>query len=235
MKLLDGRAIPLFPLPTLVFYPGVVQPLHIFEPRYRDLLQDVLDSHGKIGIALLQPGYEDEYHGSPAIYPTLCVGTVVDYTMRDDGSSDVVLLGDCRARIVEEVPGKTYRQATLLPLEERSPEEGERRASLRSRLERWLKYLTDGAVGAQSGEATDDGSVEVQTENDSETPFENHSENIERLRAAFRREERLGFLVDFLAFHFIKELGGRQRLLEELDVERRADLLLSEIGDSLES
>ena len=46
----------LFPLPDLIMFPHVIQPLRIFEPRYRDLLNDVLDSDGLIAMCLFAPG-----------------------------------------------------------------------------------------------------------------------------------------------------------------------------------
>jgi len=200
VKVLDGRAVPLFPLPNLVLYPRIVQPLHVFEPRYRTMLADVLNSYGKIAVALLKPGYESEYQGSPEIWPTVGVGTVVTYDTRDDGTSDVVLLGECRAKVLEEVGGKEYRQATLVRLEPAVPATIAGRDRLRSTLEGWLRVLT-----------RDLG--------------EEQRERVDQLQAAFAKEDDVGFLVDFLTFHFIEDLVSRQSLLEELDVERRAALL----------
>ncbi len=51
--------IPIFPLPNLVLFPGLSVPLHIFEPRYREMIADVADAHGIIGMALLKGDWED--------------------------------------------------------------------------------------------------------------------------------------------------------------------------------
>ena len=59
----------LFPLPNLVLFPHVMQPLHIFEPRYRSMLEDALASDGLIAMALLAPGWENDYEGRPNLYP----------------------------------------------------------------------------------------------------------------------------------------------------------------------
>src|SRR3989449_1162245 len=48
------RELPIFPLP-IVLFPGAPQPLHIFEPRYRQLLQDCLAGDRRFGIALVAP------------------------------------------------------------------------------------------------------------------------------------------------------------------------------------
>ena len=62
----------LFPLPDLVMFPHVMQPLHIFEPRYVDLLNSALDSDGLIAMSMLAPGWESDYEGRPAS-PSLCL------------------------------------------------------------------------------------------------------------------------------------------------------------------
>ena len=59
----------LFPLPNLVLFPHVVQPLHIFEPRYRQLMADALADDRLIAMALLRPGWEEDYHRKPADPP----------------------------------------------------------------------------------------------------------------------------------------------------------------------
>ena len=58
----------LFPLPNLVLFPHVMQPLHIFEPRYRDLLEDALAGDRLIAMAVLTPGWEKNYEGRPPLY-----------------------------------------------------------------------------------------------------------------------------------------------------------------------
>ena len=49
--------IPLFPLPSTVFYPGTPLPLQIFEPRYRQMTFDALEGKRKIGMVLLKPDW----------------------------------------------------------------------------------------------------------------------------------------------------------------------------------
>src|SRR5690606_30905127 len=52
------EALPIFPLPDVVLFPGAVLPLHIFEPRYREMTADLLAAHGLLALARLRPGYE---------------------------------------------------------------------------------------------------------------------------------------------------------------------------------
>ena len=57
----------LFPLPNLVLFPHVMQPLHVFEPRYRQMTADALTGDRLIGLVLLKPGWEADYEGKPAV------------------------------------------------------------------------------------------------------------------------------------------------------------------------
>ena len=67
----------LFPLPNLVLFPHAVQPLHVFEPRYRDLTTDALSDDSLIAMALLQPDWESEPGDRRPIHPVVCLGRVV--------------------------------------------------------------------------------------------------------------------------------------------------------------
>jgi len=80
----------LFPLPNLVLFPHVMQPLHIFEPRYRSLLEDALRSDGLIAMATLAPGWEADYEGRPPLYPTACLGRIATHRQLDDGTYNVL-------------------------------------------------------------------------------------------------------------------------------------------------
>ena len=60
--------LPLFPLPSVVLFPNVFLPLHIFEPRYRSMVADAIANDRLIGMVLLQPGWESNYQGRPPMY-----------------------------------------------------------------------------------------------------------------------------------------------------------------------
>src|SRR3954468_5096702 len=96
------REIALFPLPNCVLFPGVVQPLHIFEPRYREMLREALAGQSAIGMALLMPGWEQDYYGCPAIHRRLCVGRVIAHEQLADGKYNLLLQGVMRADVVSE-------------------------------------------------------------------------------------------------------------------------------------
>jgi hypothetical protein len=121
---LEVQLVPLFPLPNVVLFPDVPLPLHVFEPRYRALVTDALSSHRTIGMALLKPGYEADYHGRPPIYPIGCSGSIVREERFDDGRYHIVLHGRERFRIVEEQQGAPYRLALVEPLSEPARDDG---------------------------------------------------------------------------------------------------------------
>ena len=114
--------IPIFPLPNVVLFPNVFLPLHIFEPRYRAMVADSLAGDRIIGMTLLQPGFEGDYHGNPAVYAVGCAGVITHAERLPDGRSNVVLRGLEKFRIVEEDHSRPYRVATIDPLPETTSE-----------------------------------------------------------------------------------------------------------------
>ena len=137
----------LFPLPNLVLFPNVVQPLHIFEPRYREMLEDSLAADQLIAIALLQPGWEADYDERPSIFPVTCIGRVVSHSRLEDGRYNLLLLGLRRASVIRELPATTsYRMAEVAVLEDvYSETSGSRRVKLQRdlirRAVRRLEYI----------------------------------------------------------------------------------------------
>ena len=116
-------AIPLFPLPNVVLFPNVTLPLHIFEPRYREMVADALEGDRIIGMVLLRPGWEKDYEGRPDIYEVGCAGLITHAERTDDGRYNLVLRGLEKFRIRQEDHQRSYRLAevdTILePISER--------------------------------------------------------------------------------------------------------------------
>jgi Lon protease-like protein len=104
--------LPLFPLPNVVLFPNVFLPLHIFEPRYRDMVSDALDGDRMIGMVLLRPGWEGNYEGRPPVYPTGCSGLITHHERLPDGRYNIVLRGVEKFRILEEVEEVNEEGAT---------------------------------------------------------------------------------------------------------------------------
>ena len=136
--------LPLFPLPVVLF-PGVPLPLHIFEPRYRRMVDDALNGDRIIGMVLLQPGWERDYDGRPPVYPVGCAGVITHAERLTDGRFNIVLRGMEKFRITGEDADTPYRLAHVEPVPEPSAESvrAEMRAE-RRRLEALLVPQPEG-------------------------------------------------------------------------------------------
>lgn len=144
------RPVPLFPLGDTVLLPHAVQALHVFEPRYRQMVEACLSEvrHGSlltarpIAMATVEPAARGRRQASPALRPAVCVGQIVRHERLADGRHAIVLHGVCRARIAEmhEPEGvRLYREAMLRPIEDPGramPRMPEARRALRDMLRR---------------------------------------------------------------------------------------------------
>jgi len=107
--------VPVFPLPNAVLFPNTVLGLHVFEPRYRQMVEHVRAGEGLIAIALLQPGYEPDYMGSPAFHSLATVGRISGVQRRDDGTFDLNVVGLARVDLHEIPSQHLYRIARFEP------------------------------------------------------------------------------------------------------------------------
>jgi Lon protease-like protein len=153
-------ALPIFPLPTVVLFPNVFLPLHIFEPRYRQMIADALAGDRIIGMVLLRPGYADDYDGAPPIYATGCSGLITHVDTLDDGKYNLVLRGLEKFTIHnEEVPaaGRLYRSAVITPVDDsmRAGDRDELRHE-RKKLQGLLQPLFSEGLSAYLPEAMPD-------------------------------------------------------------------------------
>ena len=188
----------LFPLPNLVLFPFVMQGLHIFEPRYRQMTADAQADDRLITIALLQPGWETEYHGLPPLYPVACVGRIVADQRLDDGRYNLQLRGVSRVRLVKEIEnGKLYRGARVEVLNDIPVDSPDTEQALRRRLAvtvpKWCPSHEPGA------------SV---------------------FRKLLKSKIPLGIVCDMIGSVLPLPIEAKRQLLEIFDVERRAGQLL---------
>jgi Lon protease-like protein len=125
--------IPIFPLPNVVLFPHVDLPLHIFEPRYRAMVRDATEGDGLVGMVVLRGDWRRDYHGAPEVFPLGCVGRIETFSPLPDGRSNLVLRGERRFTIREEIPGTEYRRARV-EWQRCVPEEGPTATALNQRL-----------------------------------------------------------------------------------------------------
>jgi ATP-dependent Lon protease len=192
----------LLPLPDLVMYPHVMQPLHIYEPRYREMLSEALDHDGLIAMSVLSPGWEADYEDQPAIHPTACLGKIITHQRQENGQYNVLMLGLRRVRIEHEISSvKAFRQAEVSIMEDGYGEEGaEEREALQTALTQMFQEqlpascLPPGAI-----------------------------------REALATEIPLGVLTNLVSFAMPLPLEVKYALLDQQDVDRRAWMLLDSL------
>ena len=192
--------IPLFPLPTTVFYPNTSLPLHIFEPRYRRMVADALNGKGVIGIILLKPGWESDYQGTPEIMEIGCLGTIKRHSELPEGKYNILLSGLYRFRILNEIKGKIYRQAQVEFLKEINDKDLTSEPSpIKEQLIRIMRlYLKNLPEGTKIEQALD-----------------------------IKNCRNLAEFVDKLTHHFDLPVNKMQEFLEQQDVQKRANSLYS--------
>jgi uncharacterized protein len=192
----------LFPLPNLVMFPQVMQPLHIFEPRYRALIEEALDHDRLMALAVLAPGWEKNYEGRPKLREHACLCRVATYQKLPDGCYNALVLGVRRVRLVEELPAsKPFREARVNLLEDIYPmESGTERAGLQRDLMAAFKRILPSLPHAH--------------------------EQLDQLLGA---QIPLGMLTDIVAYTLDFPLDLKERMLAELNVDARAAALLEKL------
>lgn len=198
----------LFPLAGVTMLPGIVQPLHIFEDRYRAMMREALDQDGLIAMAVLKAGWESDYSGRPPLERVACLGKIVTHQRLEDGRYNLLLAGLRRVRIEREIePVREFRVAEVAILDERNPPADDPAAAkLQGRL---LKAFR---AALSSGE----------------TP--------RPLEEALDAELPLSLLTDLAAYSLPLEHSLKCDLLHEPDAAIRAERLLASLagGDDSE-
>lgn len=110
--------LPLFPLHAVLF-PGRPLPLHVFEPRYRLMLADLIEGDGRFGVVAIRQGRE--VGGDAELYEVGTVARLVDVQPLPDGRSDVLTRGEQRFRLVEILHDRPYPFGRVEPLDDPAP------------------------------------------------------------------------------------------------------------------
>jgi len=118
MNQTDSIFAPIFPLPSVNLFPETTASYHIFEPRYVEMIQSVLAGDGLLAIATLKPGYEEDYYGSPEVYPVACLGKVNSFEELEDGKYNIVLEGLFRVGLGKVIQDNPYRVVEMEKLPE---------------------------------------------------------------------------------------------------------------------
>ena len=190
----------LFPLRGVVLFPDAVLPLHIFEPRYKQMTADALADDRRIAMVLPTTDCEDEPR---PIHSVVCVGVIHREVRLPDGRFKLILKGEGRLRITSELSmgDKPYRRAYVAPIEDEYRATGGfarrmQRAMLLGQLRRLARAPTDPAADLYR----------------------------------FLRDHCLdGAFCDALAYSLPSPMEFKQRLLETALVDERLELLAEEL------
>ena len=194
-----GKVVRLFPLPNLVLFPGVVQTLHIFEPRYRQLTHDALQSDQLITMVLENSDAASPGDPRPDVSSTVCVGKIISHNQFEDGRYNLLLVGSARAKIVKEIvtdhPYRTAEVEILKDSVQYAPDDAD---PLKQQVLDLFKKLID-----QRGLS-----------------------DVDSLSRLFEGDVPLGQLCDLISFACGAEPIQQQRVLEEPEICRRAEILI---------
>jgi len=114
----DAPVAPLFPLPNVFLFPGTVMPLHIFEPRYRQMIEDLLDGPGRLVLGSVVGAHAGQPNGSPPVNPTAGLGEIGRHEKLPDGRFLIYLIGLQRVGIDELPSDRLYRKVRYTPMPE---------------------------------------------------------------------------------------------------------------------
>ena len=129
------KLAPLFPLPNVYLFPGSVMPLHIFEPRYRQMVEDMLDGPGRLVMGTVLEKDAPHLDGAPSVLPIAGLGEIGRHERLPDGRFLIWLIGLTRVRIREVESSRLYRRVEVDALEEIQPSK-QRATALRPVLQK---------------------------------------------------------------------------------------------------
>jgi len=205
---------PVITLPNVILFPQAMLPLYIFEPRYRRMLAESLESHRMIAVAMQKPGRVRE---CPATVAGL--GLIRASVRKSDGTSNVVLQGLARVELTRRIPHRAYRihEVRCLPRFEISPNAVQTLAvrlldlvSERLKLGFQPPFKTLAELTAETGLSAAEGSSDA-------TALEAFREVLRQLRQLDDPEQ----LVDLVSATLLPSANERQVILETPQLEDR--------------
>ena len=195
----DRLVVPLFPLPNAILFPGARLPLYIFEPRYKQMIDDAM-----VGERLLSVALESAQPGEGTRSEVCGLGQITEMERLPKNEKNIVVTGIARVRILREVESDPYVRAEVEALEESGVPGAEIHEDLFWRLREaartWLFRMRTGNV---------------------------------RQLADFGHTRTVSEMCDFFGAYLLDDVGTRQKLLDELDVTRRARFIIELVNSEL--
>jgi Lon protease-like protein len=198
--------VPVMTLPNLAFFPQALLPLHIFEPRYRRMLRDVLASNRIFAVACLNSEAAAAHAEFEPPHRVACIGLVRACQENENGTSNLLLQGLCRVSIEAIVGDEPYRRIRIRALASEPGAEPGENARLRRELSRLIKLKLRLSPGGTEG-----------------------------MTDLLKSVEDPDIFADIAAFNLCDDVPVKQKLLETLDVNRRLLLLLRVVRSEIDS
>jgi ATP-dependent Lon protease len=205
MEITLPEEVPVMTLPGTALFPQALMPLHIFEPRYREMLRDVLSSNRLFAVAGLDIVRAAEHGAFEPPHRVATVGIVRACQKNENGTSNLLLQGLCRVEILAIAHDVPYRRIRVRALSSQAGASAAENEVLRAELARLISVkLRLAAAGGK--------------------------EMADFLRTVDDPE----IFSDIAAFSICEDAGVKQRLLETLDVHRRLELLRRKVSADID-
>lgn len=202
--------VPMMTLPNTAFFPQALMPLHIFEPRYRQMLRDVLATNRLFAVAGLNLEEINDPGKFEPPYRIASVGIIRACQKNDNGTSNLLLQGLCRVAIEEIVRDEPYRKVRIRALSSEPGGTADENQLLRRELSRLLGIkLKLAALGKGTGAS--------------------------EMASFLKGVEDPEAFVDIAAFSLCDNLPVKQKLLETLDVHHRLELFGQQLRREIEA
>lgn len=196
----DLEDLAMFPLPDGVLFPHTTIRLHVFERRYRMLVEDLIAAQAPFSVASIAADGRTDRLGQPHVHGVAGLGTIISSQELDGGRYSILVRGMGRVRILEELEVRTpYRRVRAALLEDRI--EDPRRADL------LLKTIQNCLFNIET----------------------NNSDVVDFVMEAFTSVDTHGAASDILAAVVFGDTVARQRALSEVDVNMRLEAILARL------
>jgi Lon protease-like protein len=192
--------LPVFPLPSVVLFPRALLPLHIFEPRYRAMLQHCLETHRAMAIAHIPDESDKDAKGQPRFATIAGVGAILEHQPLADGRSNILLYGRARVQL-EELPSDTPWRRARATIVDDLPSSGAR-----------VSTADRAALVAAA------------------TAFAAELHKRDDFSFALPPNAKIGAVADLCAQHLVADAKVRQALLEERDIVERVRMVIAELA-----
>ncbi len=192
--------LPICPLPNVQLFPDSILPLHVFEPRYVSMINDIFErEEHALAVATLKPGYEPDYGERPAVYPVMGLGAVIAAERQTENTWNILVRGVSRIRMLEELPSdEPYRMVNAEWMHDSHAEDGD---PMEERLRNMLTQLADYAEGAR-----------------------------EALHLILAQSKNGASLTNLLGAHACSDPALRRRMLECVNVQTRLRMSCQQVG-----